>query len=158
MSRWFLALCPLRLMPVLGPNGAGDLARFSLVSCREQCARPGKEREERLDVPVFTGAAENSAPIRRRAAAGPGFPGVQVDPGRNARAHPGCDISPVGAPVRTLVIQARGGLQIAAETQRALARRAEGPARGDHGPLPVPPRRGGLTVTRGLEADAEQRT
>jgi len=38
-----------------------------------------------------------------------------------------------------------------------LSRRAEGPVRRDIGPWCTLPRHGGLTVTRGLEADAEQR-
>jgi hypothetical protein len=38
-----------------------------------------------------------------------------------------------------------------------LGRRAEGPVRRDIGPWRTGPRRGGLTTTRGLEADAEQR-
>ena len=73
-----------------------------------------------LDVLVFTGGVgENSAEIRSRAAAGLGFLGVAVDPGRNsppepARGEADWEITASGARARTFVIAAREDKQIAA--------------------------------------------
>ncbi len=75
-----------------------------------------------LDVLVFTGGVgENSAAVRGRAAAGLGFLGVQVDPTGNGAARGDRDISTAGAAVRTLVIQAREDLEIAAEVEHVLS-------------------------------------
>ena len=72
-----------------------------------------------LDVLLFTGGiGERSAPIRERAAAGLGFLGIAVDPRTNGRAEPDCEISQTGAPVRTLVVEAREDLQIASEVEQ----------------------------------------
>ncbi len=76
-----------------------------------------------LDVIVFTGGVgENSAEVRSGAAAGLGFLGVRIDPGRNA-ASGGADdyeISPHDATVRAFVIAAREDRQIAAEVRSVL--------------------------------------
>jgi acetate kinase len=75
-----------------------------------------------LDTLVFTGGiGEHHAPVRAEAAAGLGFLGVAVDPGRNAAAVPDCDISAPGAPVRTLVIAAREDVEIARQARAVLA-------------------------------------
>lgn len=81
-----------------------------------------------LDVIVFTGGVgENSAEVRSRAAAGLGFLGVRLDPGRNglgkdARGGAGdWEIGADGAPVRAFVIAAREDKQIAAEVRGVLA-------------------------------------
>ena len=80
-----------------------------------------------LDVIVFTGGVgENSAEVRSRAAAGLGFLGVRIDPGRNGLdkdARGGADdweIGADGAPVRAFVIAAREDKQIAAEVRSVL--------------------------------------
>jgi acetate kinase len=76
-----------------------------------------------LDVLVFTGGVgENSAEIRLRAAAGLGFLGVAIDPGRNSLGAPargGADweITATGSRARAFVITAREDLQIAAEVR-----------------------------------------
>jgi acetate kinase len=76
-----------------------------------------------LDVLVFTGGVgENSAEIRSRAAAGLGFLGVAVDPGRNsppesARGGADWEITASGARARSFVIAAREDKQIAAEVR-----------------------------------------
>lgn len=76
---------------------------------------------ERLDVLVFTGGVGEHAPrIRRRAADGLGFLGVRLDPARNDAATGDADVSASGAPVQTLVVQAREDLEIAAQVRRAL--------------------------------------
>ena len=71
-----------------------------------------------LDALVFTGGVgENSAEIRSRAMAGPGFLGVREDASRNADGTGDREIGAAGAPVRSLVIAAR-------ETSRSPARSA----------------------------------
>jgi acetate kinase len=75
-----------------------------------------------LDALVFTGGiGEHQPPVRAEAAAGLGFLGIAVDPGRNAAAQPDCDISVPGAPVRTLVIAAREDIEIARQARAVLA-------------------------------------
>ncbi len=75
-----------------------------------------------LDVVVFTGGVgEHAAPIRQRAIARLGFLGVHLDPNLNETARPDCEITAPGSHVRTLVIQARENLQIAAEVQQLVA-------------------------------------
>jgi acetate kinase len=73
-----------------------------------------------LDTLVFTGGVGERAPeIRARAAAGLGFLGVAVDPGRNVA---GADeITGPGAAARTLVVEAREDLEIARGVRAALA-------------------------------------
>lgn len=76
-----------------------------------------------LDTLVFTGGVgENQPAIREECAAGLGFLGVAVDPGRNveAAAEPEVDITAPGAAVRTLVIGAREDLEIAAQVRAVL--------------------------------------
>ena len=61
-----------------------------------------------LDALVFTaGIGEHSAPVRWRAAAGLEFLGVALDEPANESAKADQEISASGAPVRTLVIEAR---------------------------------------------------
>ena len=75
-----------------------------------------------LDALVFTGGiGEHQPEVRAEAAAGLGFLGVAVDPGRNAAAQPDCDISAPGAAVRTLVIAAREDIEIARQSRTVLA-------------------------------------
>jgi acetate kinase len=72
-----------------------------------------------LDTLVFTGGVGEHAPaVRRRAAAGLGFLGVAVAPGRADTTD--ADISAPGAAVRTFVITAREDLEIVAAVRRIL--------------------------------------
>lgn len=79
-----------------------------------------------IDALVFTGGVGERAPVvRARAAEGLGFLGVVVDPVRNAAIGDGAvvdrEIGATGAPVRTLVVEAREDLEIARETREVLA-------------------------------------
>ena len=79
-----------------------------------------------LDVLVFTGGVGEHAPaVRAAACQGLAFLGVHLDPLANEdepdSGKPDRDISADGAPVRTLVIEAREDLQIAHETRQVLA-------------------------------------
>lgn len=88
-----------------------------------------------MDGLVFTGGVGENAPtVRKRAAEGLAFLGVELDSERNLTAHPDVEISARDAPVRTLVITAREDLQIAREVRRVL-----GP---DRAQRPVRPPRG----------------
>jgi len=74
-----------------------------------------------LGVLVFTGGVGENAPeIRRRAARGLSFLGVEIDPDRNLAGDPDRDISGAQAGVQTLVVAAREDLEIAAEVRRVL--------------------------------------
>ncbi len=74
-----------------------------------------------VDGLVFTGGVgERSAPIRARTVEGLGFLGAAIDHGINERAVPDQELTAPGAAVRTLVIEAREDLQIAAEVRRLL--------------------------------------
>nr|WP_263642735.1 hypothetical protein [Nocardioides nematodiphilus] len=75
-----------------------------------------------IDVLTFSGGVgEHSAGIRRRAAAGLGFLGVEVDAARNLAAGLDADIGTHDALVRTLVVAAREDVQIAEDVRRLLA-------------------------------------
>ncbi len=75
-----------------------------------------------LDALVFTaGIGEHSAPVRWRAAAGLGFLGVALDEAANESAKADQEISASGAPVRTLVIEAREDLEIVRGARQVLA-------------------------------------
>jgi acetate kinase len=74
-----------------------------------------------LDALVFTGGVgERSADIRRRAAAGLGFLGVELDTARNERPELDADVSAAKANARTFVVAAREDLQIAREVRAVL--------------------------------------
>jgi acetate kinase len=74
-----------------------------------------------LDALVFTGGVgEHDPEVRRRAAADLGFLGTAVDPDVNGAARGDADVSAPGARVRTLVVEAREDLQIAAGVREAL--------------------------------------
>ena len=74
-----------------------------------------------IDALVFTGGVgEGSSEIRSLAAAGLEFLGVRLDEPRNRQAAGDTDVSADGAPVRTLVIEAREDLQMARETRVLL--------------------------------------
>lgn len=76
-----------------------------------------------LDALVFTGGVgEGSAEIRRRAAAGLGFLGVEIDEARNAGSPRDAGIAATGAATEVLVVHAREDLEIA-RTTRAVLRR-----------------------------------
>ncbi len=89
-----------------------------------------------LDVLVFTGGVgENGAEVRRRAADGLGFLGVELDTARNEAGPPDREIGAPGAAARAVVIAAREDLEIARETRevvRALSA-AGSPAPAPHG-------------------------
>jgi acetate kinase len=75
-----------------------------------------------LDVVVFTGGVgEHSALVRRLAADGLTFLGVEIDAEANATASGDVDISDSEAAVRTLVVEAREDLEIARQTRSVLA-------------------------------------
>jgi acetate kinase len=74
-----------------------------------------------LDALVFTGGVgEHSAPIRQAAVDGLAFLGAAVDADRNAAPGGDRDITAAGAPVRTLVVNAREDVEIARQVRRAL--------------------------------------
>src|SRR6185437_10134179 len=76
-----------------------------------------------LDALVFTGGVgEHDAGIRAGAAAGLGFLGVAVDPGRNVAATGDTEITAAGAPVRTLRITAREDVEIARQARELIHR------------------------------------
>jgi acetate kinase len=75
-----------------------------------------------LEALVFTGGVGEHAPTVRAAAAdGLGFLGVRLDTASNDAAHGDADVSMPGAPVRTLVVNAREDLEIAAQVRAVLA-------------------------------------
>lgn len=74
-----------------------------------------------MDALVFTGGVGENAPaLRKRAAEGLAFLGIELDRERNSTARPDMEIGAAGAPVRTLVIAAREDLQIAREVRQVL--------------------------------------
>ncbi|NKZ07345.1 acetate/propionate family kinase [Actinomadura latina] len=74
-----------------------------------------------LDALVFTGGVgEHDPSVRMRLAGDLGYLGVSVDPGRNEAACGDTDITAPGASVRTLVIEAREDLEIAAGVRASL--------------------------------------
>ncbi|HZK50124.1 MAG TPA: acetate/propionate family kinase [Actinomycetota bacterium] len=74
-----------------------------------------------VDAVVFTGGVgEHSSEIRSLAAAGLEFLGIRLDEPRNRRAAGDMDISPDGASVRVLVVEAREDLRIASEIRALL--------------------------------------
>lgn len=76
-----------------------------------------------LDALVFTaGAGENSARLRAAVAARLVHLGVRLDPRRNGRAAPDCEIGVAGADVRVLVLRAREELVVARETAAVVRR------------------------------------
>ena len=82
-----------------------------------------------LDALVFTGGiGEHQPQVRAEAAAGLGFLGVAIDPGRNQAAAGDCDISPASASVRTMVVAAREDLEIARQVRAVLGPAAGPPA------------------------------
>ncbi|TDE19456.1 acetate/propionate family kinase [Actinomadura sp. 6K520] len=74
-----------------------------------------------LDALVFTGGVgEHDPSVRMRLAEDLAYLGVSIDPDRNRAADEDTDITAPGASVRTLVIEAREDLEIAAGTRRVL--------------------------------------
>ncbi len=80
-----------------------------------------------MDGLVFTGGVGENAPtVRKRAAEGLAFLGVELDGERNSAARPDIESGEIGeigaehAPVRTFVIAAREDLQIAREARQVL--------------------------------------
>jgi acetate kinase len=77
-----------------------------------------------LDALVFTGGVgEHASEVRARAAAGLGFLGVALDDAANDAAGADAEIGAPGAPVRTLVVEAREDLEIARGVRSALRQR-----------------------------------
>ena len=75
-----------------------------------------------LDLLVFTGGiGEHHPAVREETAAGLGFLGVRVDPGRNADARGDADITAGGAHARTFVVTAREDLEIARQVRALLS-------------------------------------
>jgi acetate kinase len=75
-----------------------------------------------LDALVFTGGVgENSATVRREAAAGLGFLGVELDTARNVSLKEDADVSSRAAPVRTLVVHAGEAVEVARDVRRLLS-------------------------------------
>jgi acetate kinase len=83
-----------------------------------------------LDAVVFTGGVgERSAAVRALAADGLGYLGIALDEARNtADASDDREISPAGASVRALVINAREDVQIAGDVRQVLAGSTAGSA------------------------------
>ncbi|MCK9898569.1 acetate kinase [Parafrankia colletiae] len=81
-----------------------------------------------MDALVLTGGVgERAAPVRSGAAAGLGFLGVEIDEARSDSYQRGdLEISVPGAPVRTLVIEAREDIEIARAARAYLPARAGG--------------------------------
>ena len=78
-----------------------------------------------LDALVFTGGVGEHAPqVRAGAADGLGFLGVRLDAAANlavnSAARPDTEISAVGAPVHTFVVEAREDLEIAVGVRQVL--------------------------------------
>src|SRR5919197_416152 len=74
-----------------------------------------------MEALVFTaGVGEHSAPVRQAACDGLAFLGVSLDPGANQAAGSDADLSPPGARVRVLLVQAHEDLEIARETRHLL--------------------------------------
>jgi acetate kinase len=70
---------------------------------------------------VFTGGVgERSSEVRRRAADGLGFLGLEMDTATNELAQPDQEIGTPGARVRLFVIAAREDLEIARGVREAL--------------------------------------
>jgi acetate kinase len=80
---------------------------------------------------VFTGGVGENAPeVRAEAAAGLGFLGVEVDPGRNRAAPAGAadwEIGRPGSPARAFVIAAREDIEISRQVRTVLAGAAQRP-------------------------------
>jgi acetate kinase len=71
---------------------------------------------------VFTGGVgENSASVRREAAAGVRFLGVAIDSRQNADMRGDGEISAKGAKVRSLVVRAREDVEVSREVRRFLS-------------------------------------
>ncbi|MER5394891.1 acetate/propionate family kinase, partial [Saccharopolyspora sp. NPDC002686] len=74
-----------------------------------------------LDLLVFTGGiGEHQPPVRAAVCEALSFAGVALDPQRNEAASADADITGIGAPVRTAVVQAREDLEIARQTRAAV--------------------------------------
>jgi len=74
-----------------------------------------------LDALVFTGGVgEHDPSVRMRLAEDLSYLGVSIDPSRNAGADGDTDVTAAGASVRTLVIEAREDLEIAAGVRAHL--------------------------------------
>ena len=74
-----------------------------------------------LETLVFTGGVGEHAPeIRARAAAGLGFLGVALDHAANDATTSDAEITALGAPARTLVVEAREDLEIARGVRATL--------------------------------------
>ena len=74
-----------------------------------------------LDVVAFTGGVgERSARVRSMATLNLGFLGIGVDPEANDAASGDSILSPLGATVRVLLLEAREELQIADEVEALL--------------------------------------
>jgi acetate kinase len=75
-----------------------------------------------LDALVFTGGVGEHVPeVRAAAAQGLAFLDVGVDPERNTGAHGDANVTAPGAPVTTLVVEAREDLEIARQTRDAVS-------------------------------------
>lgn len=74
-----------------------------------------------LDALVFTGGiGEHHPAVRAAAAAGLGFLGIAVDPGRNLAVRGDGDITAAGAAAATLVITAREDIEIARQASALI--------------------------------------
>lgn len=74
-----------------------------------------------MDALVFTGGVgEKAHEVRERAGEGLAFLGVQIDRGANRRVRSDAEIGAPGAPVRSLVLEAREDLEIARQVRALL--------------------------------------
>jgi acetate kinase len=112
---------------IIASDDAGDLAAglaLAVYVHRLRAAIAGMAASMNgMDGLVFTGGVGENAPaVRKRAAQGLAFLGVELDGERNLTARPDIEIGAEGAPVRTLVIAAREDLQMAREVRQVLSR------------------------------------
>lgn len=78
-----------------------------------------------LDLLVFTGGiGEHQPPVRTWLAEALGFLGVTIDRARNDATTSDAEVSATGAPVRTVVVEAREDLEIARSTRAVLSGRS----------------------------------
>lgn len=112
-----------RIRELAGDRDVNALAALDVYHHRlRACAAAMTASLGGLDALVFTGGVgEHDPSVRMRLAEDLAYLGVSVDPGRNAEVDGDADITSAGASARTLVIEAREDLEIAAGTRRALA-------------------------------------
>ncbi|MFB4311165.1 acetate/propionate family kinase [Actinomadura sp. GTD37] len=105
-----------RVRELAGERDAPALAALDVYHHRlRACAAAMTASLGGLDALVFTGGVgEHDPSVRMRLAGDLAYLGVSIDPGRNGEADGDTDVTAADASVRTLVIEAREDLEIAA--------------------------------------------